>query len=220
LQTPWHVAHRSSCSAVFFDGVFHVRSQSNDRDGRAARRQFEEPQISLEARAERVLAEYLRHWGLRDPTTIATHCRRWVREAVEHAGSEARAQPAAVYRAAVEAAMDEIDGWLDQLASLASANHEEAAARRGMLAIEVQTLIDKYPETLLKNDALPAPLVQHFRRASHPAVPSAHYTPMRAQPLGQLASPLTWQWWKQGTSRMLASAALRLHLIWPERGQA
>ena len=33
----------------------------------------------LEARAERLLAEYLRQWGLRDPSAIAACCRLWVR---------------------------------------------------------------------------------------------------------------------------------------------
>src|ERR1043166_10259704 len=36
---------------------------------------------NVNARAERLLAEYLRHWGLRDPSTIARQCRRWVQRA-------------------------------------------------------------------------------------------------------------------------------------------
>ena len=39
----------------------------------------------LELRAERLLAEYLRTWGLRDPQTLATLSRRWVRSAMAHA---------------------------------------------------------------------------------------------------------------------------------------
>jgi len=197
-----------------------VRSPSNDGTVCATRHEFVEPQIRVEARAERVLAEYLRQWGLRDPTTIATHCRRWVREAVERVGSQPGGQPVAICRAAVEAAISEIDEWLDHLSALAAVNGDDARARRGLLAIEVQTMIDKYPEALLNYDALPAPLMKHIRRASHSAVPAIHATRMRAQPLGQLASPLTWRWWKLGASRMLTSAALRLHLAWPGRGPA
>jgi hypothetical protein len=192
----------------------------NDTTAQATHRQFAEPEISIEARAERVLAEYLRQWGLRDPTTIAAHCRRWVRQAVERAGSQSEQQPAVIYQAAVAAAVAEIDGWLDHLAMLASSNRDEAHARRGLLAMEVQTLIDKYPAALLSHDSLPAPLVQQLRRAAHSAMPAAHLMPMRAQPLGRWARPLGWRWWRQGMSRMFAAAALWLRLARPERGAA
>jgi hypothetical protein len=167
-----------------------------------------EPQISLEARAERVLAEYLRQWGLRDPQTIATLCRRWVRQAVERTGSLSKQQPSTIYQAAVQAAITEIDQWLDHLSMRVSTNRDDAQASRGLLAVEVQTLIDKYPQLLLQYDGLPAGLLQHLGRTSRSAVPAAHPVPMRAQPLGQLASPLTWQWWMQGVSRMFASVAV------------
>src|SRR5580658_4674886 len=81
----------------------------------------------VEHRAERLLAEYLRMWGLRDPSTIAAHCRLWARQAT--ADSDSAAGDLAVgrasstpFRSAVQQAMNDIDQWLDHLAGLAPAN--------------------------------------------------------------------------------------------------
>src|SRR5947209_2633300 len=73
----------------------------------------------LESRAERLLSEYLRRWGLRDPSTIAAHCRLWAWQATETVdGPLSRRSTSNVYSAAMHGAISEIDEWLDHLASL------------------------------------------------------------------------------------------------------
>jgi hypothetical protein len=150
-----------------------------------------------ESRAERLLAEYLRLWGLRDPSTIAKHCHHWVRQA--SATSNARATPdwslGDLYRATVQHAIIDIDGWMDQLAATIAVHPGEMDSRRGLLAIELQTLIDRYPASLLEPDSLPPAAMLQLTRAARPVVPVARRTSMPAQPLGELPAVLQLRWW-------------------------
>lgn len=175
------------------------------------------PELAAGARAQRVLAEYLRQWGLRDPAVIAAHCRRWVQQAAERiaAGSE---RAAALDRLAIELAIAEIDGWLDHLSKLASTHAGDAHARRGLLAVEMQMLADRYSGVLLSRDGLPSSLMQHLRHAARPIVPPVHRVPMRPQPMGELPWLLSPQrWWQslRGLTRTLLEPR-----AWFERGRA
>lgn len=153
-------------------------------------------EIRPEARAERLLAEYLRHWGLRDPSTIAARCRLWVQQA---AATDDNPDTAT---AALELALADIDKWLDHLARRVSPNQVEAERCRGLLAIELQTLIDQHPEALLEYDALPDALLRRLQNAARPAVPAVQATRMDGQPLGELPAPLQPQWWRRFFARL------------------
>ena len=76
-----------------------------------------------EAHAERLLAEYLRNWGLRDPATIAAHCRSWVRRVTQGQSDHPAWDGSEDYlaRTALAQAMNDMDGWLDHLARIVSA---------------------------------------------------------------------------------------------------
>jgi hypothetical protein len=135
--------------------------------------------IQPRARAERLMAEYLRGWGLRDPSMVAAACRRWV------GNGETEPNPNesldVLYRSAVAGATTDIDQWLDHLAATVAPNDPDC--RRGLLAIELQAVLDKYPEFLLRYDELPEWLAQHLQRAARPIVPPSQPTPMHEQPL-------------------------------------
>jgi len=168
----------------------------------------------VEHRAERLLAEYLRMWGLRDPSTIAAHCRLWARQAAADNFLETDRAPSVPYRSAVQQAMNDIDLWLDHLIRRISADPQAAPLRRGLLAVELQTFIDKHPAAMLAYETLPPSLVQRLQRAARPVVPFARPTHMPAQPLGKLAGPLRLQWWQQALVNLFALPIRILRFRW------
>jgi hypothetical protein len=164
-----------------------------------------------ENRAERLLAEYLRMWGLRDPSTIAAHCRLWARQ---NADDLSNRSGGGACRSVVEQAMNDIDSWLDDLTRLTSADPQAAPLRRGLLAMELQTLIDKHPSAMLACETLPPAFVQRLQRAARPVVPFARRTRMPEQPLGELAKPLQLRWWLQGVVNLLGLPLRVLRIRW------
>jgi hypothetical protein len=165
----------------------------------------------VEHRTERLLAEYLRMWGLRDPSTIAAHCRLWARQSA--AGNAELGQNSS-YRVAVEQAMNDIDGWLDHVTRTASPDPQTAPLLRGLLAMELQTYIDKHPAAMLAYETLPNSLSQRLLRAARPVVPFARPTRMPAQPLGELAAPLRFEWWWRTLVNMLVLPVRMLRFRW------
>jgi len=168
----------------------------------------------VEHRAERLLAEYLRMWGLRDPSTIAAHCRLWARQTVGSDDAVADRTQSVSYRTAVEQAMHDINLWLDHLTRQASADPQAAPLRRGLLAMELQTLIDKHPTAMLAYETLPPALLQRLQRASRQVVPFARPTHMPAQPLGELAGPLRLDWWLQAMVNVFLMPIRVLRFRW------
>src|SRR5258708_38857237 len=76
--------------------------------------------ISIQSRAQRLLAEYLRMWGLRDPQAIAEQTARWSSQCND-ISSDAAAPSSLTdcYRRVMRGAMSDIENWVDQLASSA-----------------------------------------------------------------------------------------------------
>src|ERR1700759_3977777 len=81
---------------------------------------------SMARKANRLLGEYLRHWGLRDPIAIAAHCRRWI----ALARIDGRDNEDLIARMAVEHARRDIERWIEQLSLRISATVAEAESRR------------------------------------------------------------------------------------------
>jgi hypothetical protein len=136
---------------------------------------------------------------LRDPAVIAAHCHIWV-ERVSRADGDPQVlvdSEDQFVRAALAEATSDMDKWLDYLAVLVSPDPEEAASRRGLLAMEIQTVIDSYPEALLQYESLPESLLQRLQEAAHPVVPAAtRPTRMHGPPLGELPPQLQPQQWR------------------------
>lgn len=151
--------------------------------------------LDLESRIQRLLADYLRAWGLRDPQVIAERCRIWSSECLAAIPAPERSTPAALH-AAIALASREMESWLDQLAGQLARSGAELASRRGLLATQLQAVIDRYAPALLDED-LPAGLLEELRDAARPAVPVTCPTAMPPQPLGSVAPLLRWKWWTQ-----------------------
>jgi hypothetical protein len=140
---------------------------------------------SPESRAERLLSEYLRAWGLRDPQTIARLSSHWARRAGDDAAGSAHKLPLAeLYRRAMQQAMSDMDQWLDTLTGEACRDADDARSCRGLLAMEVQATIDQFPACLLaESGQLPTAFIEGLVDACPPVVPANHPTKMRTQSL-------------------------------------
>jgi hypothetical protein len=178
----------------------------------------EEPvgQLHVAARnAERLLAEYMRAWGLRDPTMIAVHCHRWVSEAASRmeacqSSPGAEHPQSALARAAFEQARTEIEKWLDHLCQMASPLDAAATSRRGFVGMSLRKALDAHPEAFLQFENLPEPLVQMVTEAARPVVPAAAATrQMQGPPLGVMHPVLQPRRWRKFLGR-LASAILHM----------
>jgi len=139
-------------------------------------------------RAERLAAEYLRQWGLRDPQTIAALSRRWV-DTVDPALLSEPASLRELYQAVIRRAMADMDEWLDHLAHDFSAGPRDARSRRGLLAVEVQTVIDHCPAVLLHDGPLPPELLDQLACAAGSVVPANRPSYMPTQSLEAVAAP-------------------------------
>src|SRR5690242_6645640 len=85
-----------------------------------------------EARAERLIGEYLRVWGLRDPQTLAKLSRHWVRQASESLKpSQSHAGHGELDIAVLRLANEDIGHWLDHLNSAVCADSHHAWGCRG-----------------------------------------------------------------------------------------
>lgn len=144
-----------------------------------------------ERKSERILAEYLRAWGLRDPGAVAAQCRRWWLWAEENA--EAGEASGAVLRHAEQ----EMDSWIDHLCLQIVANADEAAAIRGSVAVALQAIIDEYPDALLRLDKIPSDMLHRLEAMAYPvAPPTRERSRMQGPPLGELPPLLQPnRWW-------------------------
>ena len=158
---------------------------------------------TLESRAERLVAEYLRAWGLRDPQTIATLSRKWVRSARDAASSPQQdATASEIYRVVLRRATGEMRQWLDHLTSEVCSGSRDALSRRGLLAIELQATIDRFPAALLDKGSLPASLLQQLARTARPVVPAHCPTHMPTQSLNPLSLSRCLSTWRCASSRL------------------
>jgi hypothetical protein len=151
---------------------------------------------NLELRAERLVAEYLRMWGLRDPQTVATLSRRWVRSAGADSAI-ASGSLTELYRAIMRRAIGEMQKWLDRLTGEVCSGSHETRSRRGLLAIELQAIVDQYPAALLGDGSLPGPLLARLASAALPVVPVCHPTHMPTQSLEAVSSSAYFSRWNQ-----------------------
>src|SRR5262245_46877281 len=92
-------------------------------------------QLTVELRAERLAAEYLRAWGFRDPGIIAALAKKWVRRATEALSTDgAKPSRQQFYREVMRQAMTSMTVHVDDLARRVGTSANDAQSRRGLLA--------------------------------------------------------------------------------------
>lgn len=154
-------------------------------------------------KVERLLAEYLRAWGLRDPAMVAALCGRWASAATGDTQAD-------LARAAVQRAECDVQKWLDHVATLISpGSAEDRVRRRGLIAMTIQDAIDDYPDAFLRYDPLPTGLLRRLQDAARPVVPNGGAgATMPVQPLGELPPVLRPGMWRRTLTRLLAACLL------------
>jgi hypothetical protein len=173
---------------------------------------------SAASRAERLMAEYLRVWGLRDPSTIAALARRWVDRAVlAQAHRPAEGSLGELYRLALRHAIEDIDRWLDQLTRELVARSPDISWRRGMVAMALQNVIDQHPTALLSQGPFPAVLIEQLAGCARSAVPAVCPTRMPTQSLEAINPSRTVSRWRQTWADFFGRAQLLFapRAVWP-----
>lgn len=155
-----------------------------------------------ELRAERLVAEYLRVWGMRDPRTISTLSRHWVQNADFATSMDQNTSINDVYRAVMQRVIADIEQWLDRLASEVFPGSRDAHSRRGLLAVELQTIIDQCPAVLLHDGPLPAEMLEQLATAAVPVVPAGSPTHMPTQSLAAVSSSKYLSRWRDGWKQL------------------
>jgi hypothetical protein len=191
------LVHHQLILFVFREEVLMERAKTDDHSLPAAN--HTSPGVKAwQSRAERLTAEYLRAWGLRDPQTIATLSRRWAEAAL---APERAASLGEVYRATMRLAAGDMEHWLARLSELACPGLGSTAYCRGLVAIELQSQIDQYPTALLSEHEPPAALLAQLAGAARPVVPTENRLHMPTQSFGpplslRLAAPVrqVWKW--------------------------
>ena len=151
--------------------------------------------LPARARAGRVLAEYLRCWGLRDPQMIANLCRQWT-EAPRPIDVNQQTS-AAVEAAIIAHGMQQMNAWLDRMTRMAGATNAELPAARGLVALELQSRIDTFPEALVDRQAIDSNDLSSLHDCSQPVVPPTFFVSMPEQPLGELPAALQSKAWSR-----------------------
>ncbi|HEY2147133.1 MAG TPA: glycosyltransferase, partial [Pirellulales bacterium] len=189
-----------------------MRQRSKPRSSPSRAVRADESDLGPKARAQRLLAEYLRVWGLRDPQVIAEQTRLWVDQTA--ADDSAEAAPAEFYRKVVRRAVGDMDERLDHLTRSACSDGEAVASQRGLVALEFQSLIDKNPTALLNGGPLDERLHDRFRAAVHPVVPKASPTPMPVQAICEGGAGSRLAGWRRLMSAVICAAGWLLTFGW------
>ena len=140
-------------------------------------------QLSIELRAERLAAEYLRAWGFRDPGIIAALAKKWVHRAIQ-ATSVDGTQPSRqrFYREVMRQAINSMAAHVDDLANRVGASAHDAQSRRGLLATGLRSYIDEFPREMVTG-AVPEEIIGELAASSQRVVPPTCHTAMPVQPL-------------------------------------
>jgi hypothetical protein len=162
---------------------------------------------AMVAPAQRLLAEYVRRWGLRDPSTIAQHCQRWTRQALRATSDRRPKSTNELCIAAMNAAMRDVDAWLDMLTDRIAGGLPPAESPRGALAIELQRLLPEHHELFLNVELVVEMLAKHPPATQRPVVPVSRPTHMESQPLGELPPAMRPEWWRRLGSRLTTSVS-------------
>ncbi len=165
-------------------------------------------------RGQRVLAEYLRAWGLRDPQAIADYCRRMTEECVASSNSDGDRSPGKLDRQLMRAAMADLNRGLDRVTTCVCRDDAEIAARRGPLAVKLQSLLDERPELLVGDSRPSIAEADELRRVSAAAVPPPSTQDMPEQPLSDSGSTAKPSWWLRRLIAVLATTARLLTNGW------
>jgi len=165
------------------------------------------PDHAILAPAQRLLAEYVRRWGLRDPSTIALHCQRWTRQALQAPGDARAKTTNELCIAAMNVAMRDVDAWLDRLTERIAGGLPPAESPRGALAIELQRLLPEHHELFLNVELVVEMLAKHPPATQRPVVPVSRPTHMEPQPLGELPHAMRPEWWRRLGSRLTTSVS-------------
>jgi hypothetical protein len=138
---------------------------------------------SVDARAARLISEYLRVWGFRDPETIATLAKTFVLK-VREAGANDGGEPSrssfylAVMRQVKLAMSDRIDGLSQMIADTGG----DAESRRGLVAMEMRNLTDEYPVEVIQGE-LSEGTIERVAVLAQRVVPPTCLKHMPEQPL-------------------------------------
>ena len=154
---------------------------------------------SPQATAKRLVADYLRDWGLRDPELVASEARRIVEATLEEMplyDDTTEPEREAFCQAAVRRTVAEIESWS---ATIARGITPRAAGRFAMgaaMSPGLSELLDAFPEAIVRRDHPAARALADLERAILPVVPATHVREMGAVPRTRTVRYLRLAFWR------------------------
>lgn len=153
--------------------------QLSRRDERSFRAMRHSPQ----ATAKRLVADYLRDWGLRDPELVAAESKRIVESTLDEFplyDDMTDGERDAFCQAAIRRTVAEIESWSATIARGITPRAAGRFALGGTLSPGLSELLDAFPEAVVRRDHPTARALADLEQAILPVVPKPHVREMGA----------------------------------------
>lgn len=146
-------------------------------------RSFRAMRHSPQATAKRLVADYLRDWGLRDPELVAAESKRIVEATLGEFplyDDMTDAERDAFCQAAIRRTVAEIESWSATIARGITPRAAGRFALGGTLSPALSELLDAFPEAVVRRDHPTARALADLEQAILPVVPKPHVREMGA----------------------------------------
>lgn len=154
---------------------------------------------SPQATAKRLVADYLRDWGLRDPELVAAEAKRIVEATLDEMplyDDTTEAERDAFCQAAIRRTVAEIESWSATIARGITPRAAGRFAMGGTLSPGLSELLDAFPEAIVRRDHPTARALADLERAILPVVPKPNVREMGAVPRTRAVRYLRPGFWK------------------------
>lgn len=146
-------------------------------------RSFLQMRHSPQATAKRLVADYLRDWGLRDPELVAAESKRIVEATLGEFplyDDMTDGERDAFCQAAIRRTVAEIESWSATIARGITPRAAGRFALGGTLSPGLSELLDAFPEAVVRRDHPTARALADLEQAILPVVPKPHVREMGA----------------------------------------
>ena len=163
--------------------------------------------------AGRLVADYLRDWGLRDPELLAAESRRLIELTESDFDSADLDRPneslcQRFCQAAIDRTITQVASWTASIAMEPPCQATDAQAASRIVA-RLPDMLDEFPEAVVRQEGFPARAASLLKRSVQPVVPTPIVRPMALAPRTRTVRFLRPLYWRQ-TLRLARGYSVRL----------